>query len=72
MRYVDSAYTLNVEELTYRIYVSDALKAIGNLDRRYADGIARFRNLETEKTEEELEEFTNDLMDEINGGSAWI
>lgn len=72
MRYVDSAYTLNVEELTYRIYVSDALKAIGHLDRRYADTITRFRFLDETKTEEELEEFTNDLVDEINGGSAWI
>ena len=37
MRYVDSRCRQNDREETYRIYVTDALKAIGGFNARYLD-----------------------------------
>lgn len=37
MRYVLSKFKMHEEDKIYRIYVTDSLKAIGNLDKRYAD-----------------------------------
>lgn len=37
MRYVSARFENEMRELTYRIYVTDALKAIAHADKRYAD-----------------------------------
>ena len=37
MRYVTARYNTQQRELAYRIYVTDALKAIGGLNARYYD-----------------------------------
>lgn len=39
MRYVTARYKEKQRELAYRIYVTDALKAFGGLNRRYYDVI---------------------------------
>ena len=39
MRYVTARYNEKQRELAYRIYVTDALKAFGGLNRRYYDVI---------------------------------
>lgn len=41
MRYVMSRLAREQEDLAYRIYVTDSLKAIGNLNRRYYDFIKK-------------------------------
>lgn len=39
MRYVNARYLKEYRDRMYRIYITDALKAIGNLNIRYVDFI---------------------------------
>ena len=41
MRYVQGRIQKDFDEWAYRIYVTDSLKAIGHLDKRYYDLIDR-------------------------------
>jgi len=52
MRYVKARITQEVEAKTYRIYVTDALKVLGNLNMRYADMLKK-PHVET-RTKEEI------------------
>lgn len=66
MRYVESSYARRRDDLAYRIYITDALKAIGNLDKRYADTLTDEMQ-EPELTEEEMENLQDELIHGING-----
>lgn len=52
MRYVEARCQLHDREETYRIYVADALKAIGGLNVRYTDlfGVKETRTAEEIKS----------------------
>lgn len=45
MRYVAARYEQEQRDRAYRFYVTDALKAIGRLNKRYADMIAEKRSV---------------------------
>ena len=40
MRYAVTRFKTEQRNIAYRIYITDSLKAIGRLDRRYFDSIA--------------------------------
>ena len=46
MRYVDACLVSDLQEMTYRIYVTDTLKSISGANVRYAD-IGLFNGNET-------------------------
>ena len=54
MRYVSARLEQNLREDAYRIYVTDALKAIGGFDSRYFDIINQKPTLKETRTPEEI------------------
>lgn len=65
MRYAVARFKTEQMELAYRIYVTDSLKVIGRLDRRYFDSIADdFR--ETLKPSESSEDIISRIQNGIN------
>ena len=52
MRYVKARVKQALDEMAYRIYITDALKVIGGLNIRYADLIKR--PIEETRTKEEI------------------
>lgn len=64
MRYVESRYELQTRDNAYRIYISDALKCIGGLDKRYYDMIHQNEQI-SEEDAEEMEKDIYNHMDNI-------
>lgn len=62
MRYVEARVEQEVQEYTYRIYVTDVLKGLINTNERYYDWITRPRKVETRTAEE--------IIDNIKTGLA--
>lgn len=56
MRYVASKYVLAYKEETYRIYVTDALHALGKFNYRWYDKIHESTGGEPSEDEEKLAE----------------
>ena len=54
MRYVSARLEQNLREDAYRIYVTDALKALGGFDTRYFDLIEMKPTIEETRTPEEI------------------
>lgn len=54
MRYVSARLEQNLRDDAYRFYVTDALKAIGGLDKRYYDIIEFKPPIEETRTPEEI------------------
>lgn len=52
MRYAKARYVEHSRDLTYRIYVTDALKVLGRLEVRYYDYIRQDK--QEERTPEEI------------------
>ena len=51
MRYVRARIKTESREMAYRIYITDSLKLIGDLDGRFADRIAEDFEMATPKVE---------------------
>ena len=65
MRYAIARFKTEQRNLAYRIYITDSLKAIGRLDRRYFDSIADdFR--ETLKPSESAEDIISRIQNGVN------
>ena len=65
MRYAVTRFKTEQRNLAYRIYITDSLKAIGRLDRRYFDSIADdFR--ETLKPSESAEDIISRIQNGVN------
>lgn len=65
MRYVVTRFKTEQRNIAYRIYITDSLKAIGRLDRRYFDSIADdFRK--TSKPSESAEDIISRLQNGVN------
>lgn len=65
MRYAITRFKTEQRNIAYRIYVTDSLKAIGRLDRRYFDSIADdFRK--TLKPSESAEDIISRLQNGVN------
>ena len=65
MRYAIARFKTEQRNLAYRIYITDSLKAIGRLDRRYFDSIADdFR--ETLKPSESSEDIISRIQNGVN------
>ena len=62
MRYVTARLTEEVRDLTYRIYVTDCLKALANGQERYYDLIQIKRKKETRTPDEIVSDIKNGLM----------
>lgn len=66
MQYVFSRIKQEFREEIYRIYVTDALKVLGHLDRRYYDMIQPSK-VETRTAEEIIDSITNKIVVITNG-----
>lgn len=65
MRYAITRFKTEQRKIAYRIYITDSLKAIGRLDRRYFDSIADdFRK--TLKPSESAEDIISRLQNGVN------
>jgi hypothetical protein len=65
MRYAVARFKTEQRDLAYRIYVTDSLRVIGRLDRRYFDSIADdFR--ETLKPSESAEDIISRIQNGVN------
>lgn len=65
MRYAVTRFKTEQRNIAYRIYITDSLKAIGRLDRRYIDSIADdFRK--TLKPSESAEDIISRLQNGVN------
>lgn len=65
MRYAVTRFKTEQRNIAYRIYITDSLKAIGRLDRRYFDSIADdFRK--TLKPSESAEDIISRLQNGVN------
>ena len=65
MRYAVTRFKTEQRNIAYRIYITDSLKAIGRLDRRYFDSIADdFRK--TLKSSESAEDIISRLQNGVN------
>lgn len=65
MRYAVARFKTEQRDLAYRIYVTDSLKVIGRLDRRYVDSIADdFRK--TLKPSESAESIISRIQNGVN------
>lgn len=60
MRYVSARFTHCQREEAYRIYVTDALKALGGLDIRYADIV--YGETETRTADEIIDNITSKII----------
>ena len=56
-----SAFSEKKKDELYRIYITDALKVIGHLDRRYADLVDFDRKVETRTSEEIIRDIKGKL-----------
>ena len=63
MRYAEARYLIYSRDFSYRIYVTDALKAIGGLNIRFAD---RFKPAET-RTSDEIIGGIKDKLQKMGG-----
>ena len=61
MRYVAARYEECIREHTYRIYVTDGLKAIANLNMRWADMVSFEKHEEQRSAEEIIDDIGNKL-----------
>jgi hypothetical protein len=65
MRYAVARFKTEQRDLAYRIYITDSLRAIGRLDRRYFDSIADdFRK--TLKPSESAEDIISRIQNGVN------
>lgn len=65
MRYAIARFKTEQRNLAYRIYITDSLKAIGRLDRRYIDSIADdFK--ETLEPSESAEDIISRIQNGVN------
>lgn len=65
MRYAVARFKTEQRDLAYRIYVTDSLRIIGRLDRRYFDSIADdFR--ETLEPSESAEDIISRIQNGVN------
>lgn len=65
MRYAVTRFKTEQRNIAYRIYITDSLKAIGRLDRRYFDSIADdFRK--TLKPSESAEDIISRIQNGVN------
>ena len=65
MRYAVTRFKTEQRNIAYRIYITDSLKAIGRLDRRYFDSIADdFK--ETLEPSESAEDIISRLQNGVN------
>lgn len=65
MRYAVARFKTEQRDLAYRIYVTDSLKVIGRLDRRFLDSISDdFRK--TLKPSESAEDIISRIQNGIN------
>lgn len=65
MRYAIARFKSEQRNLVYRVYVTDSLKAIGRLDRRFFDSIADdFR--ETLEPSESAEDIISRIQNGVN------
>ena len=65
MRYVKAKCTEADKAETYRIYVTDALKIMGNLNLRYADMVAP--PPEETRSAEEIKQSIKDKLAQLGG-----
>lgn len=66
MRYVSARFENEMRELTYRIYVTDALKAIARADKRYADFWDK-RTVDETRTADEIIGGISDKLKKLGG-----
>lgn len=65
MRYAVARFKTEQRDLAYRIYITDSLRVIGRLDRRYFDSIADdFK--ETIKPSESAEDIISRIQNGVN------
>ena len=65
MRYAVTRFKTEQRNIAYRIYITDSLKAVGRLDRRYFDSIADdFRK--TLKPSESAEDIISRIQNGVN------
>ena len=70
MRYVESCYKKQRQELAYRIYVTDAFKLIGKLNLRFIDIIKPPVEMTEEEQQEKAEETKNRIFAKLNGNGG--
>ena len=64
MRYVAARYEEYIRKHTYRIYVTDGLKTIANLNMRWAD-VVNFNNHKEQRSAEEIIEDIGNKLERI-------
>ena len=66
MRYVAARFDADRRERAYRIYISDSMKAIGNLNMRYVDMIDKRagNNADPEEIKDRIKEKLRKLEEE--------
>lgn len=65
MRYVASKYVLAYKEETYRIYVTDALNALGKFNYRWYDKVHGIKEVSSEEEEKRSEEIKSNISAKI-------
>lgn len=66
MRYVASKYVLAYKEETYRIYVTDALHALGKFNYRWYDKIHGAKEVSSEEEEKRSEEIKSNISAKLS------